>query len=199
MVRLRSRIVAASLKATMTACGLELSGLGALGVENDGGAPEASTPVADAADAEMDVSSTDVADAGADVTIDAGVPCTEADGKLFEGHCYFTLGARTQPQAKADCIEAGAHLVTVTSLPEHTFVGTVGTGDRWIGLEAASPTNDRNQYLWITGETKTVSYWYPNDPDNMGPCVAFRSELQPLESWVDRGCGESNVPICERQ
>ena len=94
------------------------------------------------------------------------------------------------------CVAAGAHLVTVSSLAEHTLLATVGTGDRWIGLQAAAPTNDRALYDWVTGEPKTVTYWYVNDPDNMGPCVALHGTLQ---EWVDRGCGDTNPAICERE
>lgn len=127
---------------------------------------------------------------------DTAPPCSEATGKMFGGHCYFTLTSRTQPTAVADCAAAGAHLVTVTSSAEHDFLKTVGTGDRWIGLKAPSPTNDRATYQWITGEGKSFNAWYSADPDNMGPCVAMHGTLQ---QWVDRGCGDSNAAICERE
>lgn len=188
----------------LAACGIDVVGIGAEldeqqpGTSDSGVADGAPLPVAEASttsDAHVEV------DAGEDAAKDAAKPvaCTEPGSSVFANHCYFTLTARTQTQAKTDCASAGAHLVTVTSLPEHQHVATVGTGDRWIGLQAASPTNDRAQYKWITGESSPVTYWYPNDPDNMGPCVAFRSALELSQSWVDRGCTESNVAICERE
>jgi len=191
-----------------TACGLTLVGLRN---EDDESGEDASVDapfVADDAEASIDppITGDGAIDAGTDValdvskdTSDGAVACTEPGGQVYAGHCYFTLSARTQPEAKTDCAAVGAHLVTVTSSGEHTFLGGVGTGDRWIGLQADAPTNDRNLYKWVTNEAKPVSYWYPNDPDNMGPCVAFRSALSPNESWVDRGCSELNVAICERQ
>lgn len=127
---------------------------------------------------------------------DTGAPCPEAAGMTFGGHCYFTLTARTQGAAKTDCAAVGAHLVTVTSDAEHEFLKTVGSGDRWIGLQSATPSNDRATYQWVTGETKTVSHWYSADPDGMGPCVAMHGTLQ---EWVDRGCAGPHAAICERE
>ena len=141
-------------------------------------------------------------DAEGDTTVvvidDAAPPvaCSEDGGARSDGHCYFPIAPTTEPLAKEACIAAGAHLVTVSSLAEHTFLATVGTGDRWIGLSAAAPTNDRALYDWVTGEPKTVEYWYVADPDNMGPCVALHGTLQ---EWVDRGCGDVNAAICERE
>lgn len=177
------------------ACGLDMTGTR---TANDGdGRPPANTSSAgfDAGSNEELPLPLDASSAQADHT----VPCSEPGARLFEGHCYFAQTPRSQSEAKAACASAGAHLVTVTSRAEHDFLAGIGTGDRWIGLQAAVPTNDRAQYKWITNEPTTVAFWYPNDPDNMGPCVAFRSALQSLESWVDRGCNESNPSICERE
>lgn len=132
---------------------------------------------------------------------DAALPetapaCGEATGVLFEGHCYFMLTAAGQGAAKTACAAVSAHLVTVTSAREHEFLKTMGTGDRWIGLESPTPSNNRSDYRWITGEAKTVSSWYSADPDAMGPCVAMHGSLQ---QWVDRGCSQPNAAICERE
>ncbi len=153
----------------------------------------ADTKVADTAVADTAVADTKVADTA---VADTAPPCSEATGKMFGGHCYFTLTSRTQTAAVADCAAAGAHLVTVTSSAEHDFLKTVGTGDRWIGLKSPSPSNDRSTYQWITGEAKSFNAWYSADPDAMGPCVAMHGTLQ---QWVDRGCGDSNAAICERE
>lgn len=127
---------------------------------------------------------------------DTGPPCTEITGKLFAGHCYFTLTARDQPAAKSACAAAGAHLVTVGSSAEHDFLKTMGSGDRWIGLESKTPSNNRADYAWVTGEPKTFEQWYAADPDAMGPCAAMHGSLQ---AWVDRACSQSNAAICERE
>ena len=127
---------------------------------------------------------------------DTAPPCSEATGKMFGGHCYFMLGARAQGTARSDCAAVGAHIVTVTSTAEHDFLKTMGAGDRWIGLRAPSPSNDRATYVWVTGEAKSFDGWYTADPDNMGPCVAMHGTLQ---LWVDRACGDLNPAICERE
>lgn len=183
----------------VAACGID-----ALGTAAPERVPERSVPGPDGdagasltPDAAPDTEATTV-EAGPDdrdATATA-VACAEPGGLVFAGHCYFPLTPRTQPQAKTDCAAAGAHLVTITSAPEQTFLATVGTGDRWIGLEAASPTNDRTLYTWVTGETVTASFWYVNDPDNLGPCVAQHGTIQ---EWVDRGCGDTNPAVCERE
>jgi hypothetical protein len=202
--QLQVRVLALVVASATIACGID-----ALGQRVDL-APPTDRASADGNAASVDVDATApavdadttiavAADAGADADAEADAPlivCSEDGGVRNDGHCYFPIAPTTQPLAKQACVAAGGHLVTVSSLGEHTFLATVGTGDRWIGLEAAAPTNDRAQYNWVTGETKTVAYWYVNDPDNMGPCVALHGTLQ---EWVDRGCGDTNAAICERE
>jgi len=200
------RVVLLAALSWIAGCGFERQGTGddlAFGdasVATDSGSTDAATPdlaVDDALVLDTFVADTVVPDTFVVDTfpVDAAPPCSEPTGKMFGGHCYFLLAAGTQTAAKADCAAAKAHLVTVNSDAEHSFLATMGSGDRWIGLEAPMPTNDRAQYVWITGEAKTVSHWYAADPDAMGPCVAMHGTLQ---EWVDRGCVEPNAGICER-
>ena len=191
------RWFAVVVAAATIACGID-----ALGTRIDPDSPPDDAPVVDAASPAI-VDAMPMPDGEGDTSIsvidDTGAPqvaCSEDGGVRSDGHCYFPIAPTTQPLAQQVCVAAGAHLVTVSSLAEHTLLATVGTGDRWIGLQAAAPTNDRALYDWVTGEPKTVTYWYVNDPDNMGPCVALHGTLQ---EWVDRGCGDTNPAICERE
>lgn len=188
--------VACGIDAVGTATGLASPGdAGGGGVERD----DAAVAAADgAAPEEEEEAATDaLADAAAEDTGSPLVPCSEPGGvRSPANHCYFPIAPTTQPAAQQACVAVGAHLVTENSLAEHSLLATVGAGDRWIGLSAAAPTNDRALYNWVTGEPKTVTYWYVNDPDNMGPCVALHGTLQ---EWVDRACGDTNPAICERE
>ena len=61
-------------------------------------------------------------------------------------------------------LSLGAHLATITSETENTFLNASGW-DAWIGLtdEAVEGT-----FVWVTGEPLSYTNWYPGNPNNTG-------------------------------
>lgn len=147
-------------------------------------------------------------DAGADTgvdsaTSDASAPCPEAtgggNGKIFGGHCYFTIPLNLSTDfytAKALCAAANAHLAAITTKDEHDFAQTVdGENDRWIGLEQDTPTNDRAQFHWITNETPVPDFWQAGQPNEMSLCGVMTDAGE----WADRKCTNAYDALCERE
>jgi hypothetical protein len=99
--------------------------------------------------------------------------------------------------AKQTCV-APAHIVTITSAGEHTFVTSILPDDsRWIGLYRPSGTSKSpSSYQWVTGESNTYSHWYTSngEPDYDGDCV----RLGAPGSWGDHPCSVTFPVICER-
>lgn len=122
-----------------------------------------------------------------------GVSCTEPGGKTYLGHCYFPISSRTFTQARDACAAAGAHLVTIASGGEQSFVNTVGTGDRWIGLAIFS---GGSSWRWITSEPLTYTNWdtAAGEPNGSGYCARIRGT-----TWADIGCNSSYPAVCERE
>ncbi|SJM92332.1 C-type lectin domain-containing protein [Crenothrix polyspora] len=89
-------------------------------------------------------------------------------GKLVNpanNHTYqmFDSNNRTWDDAKADCTKRGAHLATITSLQENTWIwGNFGSNDtsRWLG-----GTNEvqKGIWTWITGEPWAYVNWSSNN------------------------------------
>ena len=131
--------------------------------------------------------------------IDSAPPCTDPGGLTFGGHCYFLIAkAGAWSSAKAACESTSAHLVTLTSLAEQTFVQAMGAGqNRWIGLSrptTASPT-DPKSFAWVTGEAETYMNWAAGEPNGSGECARMRN----TNDWTDNSCTTGYDAICERE
>src|SRR5262249_30911412 len=125
--------------------------------------------------------------------------CTDPEGVTFGGHCYFPLsGTPTWSTAKTACESTSAHLVTITSAAEETFVEGIRPGaQRWIGLSrptTASPT-DPASFVWVTGEpTSSFQKWATGEPNGSGECVRLRNS----NDWGDQTCTTTYDAVCER-
>ncbi|HMI89672.1 MAG TPA: C-type lectin domain-containing protein [Polyangiaceae bacterium] len=142
-------------------------------------------------------------DVRADTAGDSALPpfdCAAIGGRVYEDHCYY---AKTTPiswdvAAKEACA-APAHLVTITSAGEHTFVTSfLADQSRWIGFyRPAGSAKTPAAFEWITGETSTFRQWYASngEPDYDGECV----RLGPSNNWGDNPCAAAFPAICERE
>lgn len=187
---LARRVLALGVASLAAGCALftSLDGFSEDEPSADGGAPERD------AEARSDASGVDAG--GALDAADGRATCEGLGGRAFRDHCYFVLPARTQPEARLACVEAGAHLATIGDGDEQALVSGLAGGARWIGLEAKAPSTKRADYAWITGEPSTFEFWLENNPDADGRCAV----LHEAESrWADRACDETNVAICERE
>jgi hypothetical protein len=127
----------------------------------------------------------------------AGAPCTEPNSGSFGGHCYFPVSpVMTWSTAKTTCESASAHLVTITSSDEQSFVaGVDASNPHWIGLsrpDAANPT-DPASFSWITGEISSFSAWQAGEPNGDGSCARMSSG-----TWDDWTCAGGFFALCER-
>ncbi len=151
-----------------------------------GTAPPGDSAVADTTVPDVavpDVAAPDVAapDAGA---------CTDAEGKVFGGHCYFPVGPTNWNNARTICAGRSAHLVTITSAAEEAFVETLRPGaDRWIGFRRTGA-----MFEWITGEAASYTKWATGEPNGSGECARLRAD----NAWADQNCVQSEVALCER-
>ena len=117
--------------------------------------------------------------------------CADADGKVLNGHCYFPIGATSWDSARVACSSLGAHLVTITSAAEESFVETIRPGtDRWLGFRKTGA-----EFAWITGEVAPFTKWGSGEPNASGDCARLRNS----NDWGDQSCSNSEIAICERE
>lgn len=144
----------------------------------------------------------------------ATIPCT--DGTTHDGHCYFligTSGGLDWDHAKGECETQGAHLVTIASSGEQTFVAATffpSSDDAWIGLSLEDTRSDPSNlcslvagtcpFLWVTGEKLDYDAWATrsggdDEPNYTGACVRLQAADQ---AWADTSCTSTFRAVCER-
>ena len=93
-------------------------------------------------------------------------------------------------EAQANCEAMNAHLVTISSAEENSFVyETFDDGDQqhtwWIG---ATDEGNEGTWRWVTGEPWNFEFWYPGEPNNTGGVEhhAEMAEWRPIAgAWND--------------
>ena len=121
------------------------------------------------------------------------------------GHFYQRIDEpMTWTEAQRFCLEAGGHLVTITSAAENTFVysslGIDGT-NIWIGATDAA---SEGTWRWVTGESWTYDNWSEINrpqPDDAGGGQDYGIfwDLAP-GTWDDNGLPHKDITaifICE--
>jgi Lectin C-type domain len=135
--------------------------------------------------------------AGAAPTAPPAAVCTDASGQVWHmnGHCYFPLSVMNSWYVSRDrCRELSAHLVSITSKEEQTFVSAlVGAAPRWIGLSRFGAP----QFSWVDGESMTYENWEEGAPKLVNEAaVALRNETF---RWFDDAVTTSYGAVCERE
>ncbi len=190
-------ISAMSALAAVSGCTLDFDRFEPLGdAGGDVGGGIADTRVADTR-VDTNVVAEDTAPLDASVA-DASTPDVSApevpttcEGTTFGGHCYFALQAAANwNKARNECATRGAHLVTIASEAEQTFVdGLSQTAPRWIGLRRMGGV-----FQWITNEPVTFTRWGTGEPKGAGDCA----RLRPANDWSEEDCKGEVGTICER-
>ncbi|HKU38391.1 MAG TPA: C-type lectin domain-containing protein, partial [Polyangiales bacterium] len=126
-----------------------------------------------------------------------GATCTEAGGAVWSqnGHCYFPLASSASWNVSRDnCSNKAAHLVTITSASEQSFVGAlVGSSTRWIGLSRIGAPS----FSWLGGEALSYTNWESGQPDASGESAALiRTGTL---GWFDAALSEGHPSLCERE
>jgi hypothetical protein len=135
----------------------------------------------------------------ADSDLDGGEPaaCGDANAKLWSGngHCYFPLTEMNTWFVNRDlCNKVGAHLATIGSASEQSFVNTlVGSASRWIGLARfGAPA-----FTWIDGEEMTFENWEAGAPNQTVEAAAVIRNDTWL--WFDDSVKQARPALCERE
>jgi hypothetical protein len=123
--------------------------------------------------------------------------CTGGDVNQVDpttGHCYslFQSQPTNSPDARSRCasLVPSAHLVTISSVEENSFVQQIVGGNHrvWIGAGWLL-----GSWSWITGEPFTFTNWDVGEPNGSGPCADFVNGF-----WRDNDCGDNEPYLCER-
>ena len=80
-------------------------------------------------------------------------------------HAYRAVDyTRTFVEAREVCRRLGAHLLTISSLEENSFVSSQLFGVKWLGAEAAQQPRD---FRWVDGEPFEFRLYAPIEPDRI--------------------------------
>ena len=108
-------------------------------------------------------------------------------------HWYFLTEPGTWPEAEAEAVAAGGHLVTINDAAENAWVTAmfhpVNTpGGPWIGLyQLPGSPEPAGGWVWISGEPVTFTNWGLGEPNNSDGLEEY-AQLGSLESagtWND--------------
>eukprot|EP00300_Choanocystis_sp_HF-7_P033055 c45343_g1_i1.p1 GENE.c45343_g1_i1~~c45343_g1_i1.p1 ORF type:complete len:211 (+),score=38.76 c45343_g1_i1:23-655(+) len=141
--------------------------------------------------------------------------CVRWGGSEGNKHLYMLYNTKkTWYHAKRSCEGVAAHLVTITSPEEMTFLtqsfgfDTDGQWGDWLGPWIGySDAGDKGKWHWVTGEIAVTGQdtvyhnWYPNEPDNCcgGEDCAHVSGGHWRDRWNDAKCHYQLPYICERE
>uniref|UniRef100_A0A3B1JI83 C-type lectin domain-containing protein n=1 Tax=Astyanax mexicanus TaxID=7994 RepID=A0A3B1JI83_ASTMX len=98
----------------------------------------------------------------------------------FMGSCYIHSNERkTWTSAEQHCQELNAHLVSIASQEEQSFINTQAQDYQWIGL---SDTDKESEFRWTDGSPLQFENWRTNQPDDY-----FNSEDCVVMIWHEFG------------
>jgi hypothetical protein len=101
----------------------------------------------------------------------------------YNGHVYFRSATTALwPTAKANAQALGAHLVTIASAGEKTFLG--GLGAHWGGM---TDEVTEGTWLWVTGEPVVYTSWSAGEPNNSGGNQDYLVLNYSGTNWDDQG------------
>ena len=122
----------------------------------------------------------------------------EEGWKEYENSCYKVVVERKAWNgAENDCVKRGAHLASIHSPEEMTFVSMLHDQNNfyvtWIGGQ-----RDERTFKWIDGSAFEYENWYSGQPDNVDgkeDCISFYSNpgQKNHEKWNDIDCSNKLI------
>lgn len=160
---------------------------------------QSSSEVCDGKDNDCDGEVDDNASCGAGSVCSAGtcrpIPagCT---GYRFGGHAYaFCANGLAWSAAEASCVAYGAHLTSVGSSAEDSFIRSKLTTDTWIGLYR---TSSQCGWRWSSGEAWTYQHWSSGQPDgSCGNQDCVQMWWNDYYLWDNMWCNYGRAYVCE--
>jgi cysteine-rich repeat protein len=139
------------------------------------------------------------------------VDCTDFGEEAVESadhHCYNGYDEATFEAAQADCVERGAHLVTISSPEENEIAASFVNTSKFIGgFEMVELMSNRDgTYEWVTGEPFEYENWAEEQPDREGSrcsaytgpnCYEHCAAIDDEGLWMDQRCDLEDGYVCE--
>ncbi|MDI1444535.1 C-type lectin domain-containing protein [Polyangium sp. 6x1] len=113
------------------------------------------------------------------------------------GSCYLHHGTeRDWNTAREHCLELGGDLAALSTDEEFWFMGSVVSGDVWIG---GTDQQQEGVFSWSNGEPWGFTAWknLPGDQGNKQDCVMLSALPGTAAAFDDRPCGEKRGFLCE--
>jgi cysteine-rich repeat protein len=129
--------------------------------------------------------------------------------KSADNHCYQGYDEADFEGARADCMERGAHLVTISSADENEIAAGFIDNSKLIGaFEMVDELDDEaGTYEWVTGEPFAYENWEQDEPDRDSTrcngtysgdyCYSHCAVMGSDGRWSDALCTVEDGYICE--
>ncbi len=113
------------------------------------------------------------------------------------GKAAFCFGARTWPEAEADCVAQKGHLIAIHDLKTHDFLKdeafAIADDDWWIGL---SDTKTEGTFAWTNASKLDFEKWAGGEPNNAGDEDCAHLAPWAGGDWNDMFCAQVRPYIC---
>lgn len=124
----------------------------------------------------------------------SGSSCKQGTGCTLyahEGSTYLVCpDAQTWAGAEARCRLFDAHLASIETAEESTYVGSIAGSEALMGY---STTAVGGKWTWTDGSTSSYVNWAGGATDGTGTC----SRILPNGTWDDVACGDKRAYVCE--
>ena len=119
--------------------------------------------------------------------------CNPSDGEcsygLFGDHGYWLCPAAVSfEQARQECDRIGAHLVTINSKEEQSYLWQRGMRDTWIGYRGV-PASAGSGFEWLAGDSQFAD-WASGEPDAGADSCAYLSASHG-GAWESHACDDA--------
>ncbi|XP_066518027.1 CD209 antigen-like protein C [Hoplias malabaricus] len=109
---------------------------------------------------------------------------------------YLFNNKKSWSEARQECRNKGADLLIISSKEEQEFFKKQDV-HAWLGLTDAE---EEGEWKWVNGSLMTTTFWKGGEPNNANQgedCAVFTPSTDPLNTWNDMPCTESEKWICE--